>query len=211
MIVAILNPKGGSGKTTLTANLGRAFAERGNRVLIVDTDPQGSLRDWHAVDVDNPLALVALDRASNVRTVSTIADHYDWVVLDGAAKLEDMLVAAIKVADYILIPVQPSPYDVWGVSDLVDLIRARQDVMDGKPIAGFVVNRRMTGTRLAEDIQHAIGEYSLPTLRAIVTQRQIYPQTAATGRTVFDVGGHPHARSEISALADEVCQVLNRS
>ena len=211
VIVAILNPKGGSGKTTLSANLARAFVERGDSVLLVDSDPQGSLRDWHAADADNPLSLVALDRASNVRTVSALAQSYSWVIIDGAAKLEDMLVATIKVADLVLIPVQPSPYDVWGVADLVELVGARQEMMDGRPRAGFVVNRRVVGTRLAEDLRLALGEYPVPILGAVVGQRQIYPQSAAAGRTVFDSGGHQQARAEIEALAVEVCALLDSS
>ena len=209
MIVAILNPKGGSGKTTLSANLARALHQRGRAVLIVDTDPQGSLRDWHAATEDNPLPLVALDRPNNIRTLPGIAAGYDFVVVDGAAKLEDMSAAAIKVADYILIPVQPSPYDVWGVSDLVDLIKARQQVTDGRPQAAFVVTRRIQGTRLGDDIRRALSEYGLATLRGAIAQRQAYPQTAAGGQTVFDRGGNAQSRNEIEAVTAELLDTFD--
>ena len=208
MIIAVCNPKGGVGKTTVTVNLAGAFARRGWEVLVVDTDPQGSLRDWHAADPDNSMALVALDRPSSVRTVLGLARSYDYVLLDGAAKLEDMLVATVKVADFVLVPVQPSPYDVWGASDLVDLVRARQEVTDGRPAGAFVVNRRVGGTRLAEEVVSALAEYPLPTLAASITQRQVYAQTAAAGRTVFDGRVHLVARGEIDALADEVESTL---
>lgn len=130
-VVAILNPKGGSGKTTLVTNLARALHESGRSVLVVDSDPQGSARDWHAVSEANPIPLVALDRANNLSTIGSMAGTYDCIVIDGAAKLENMIAAAIRASDLILIPVQPSPYDVWATSDLVDIIKARQEVTDG--------------------------------------------------------------------------------
>ena len=82
-IISVLNPKGGSGKTTISTNLGHS-------VLIVDSDPQGSAHDWHAASEDNPIELVALDRPNNVKTLASMAANYDHVVIDGAAKLEDM-------------------------------------------------------------------------------------------------------------------------
>ena len=210
MILSILNPKGGSGKTTLSTNLARALHERGKSVLIVDTDPQGSARDWHAASETNPLPLIALDRPNNIRTLSTIADSYDCVVLDGTARLEDMIAAAIKVSDFVLIPVQPSPYDIWAMSDLVELIKARREVTDGKPGVAIVVTRRIERTRLGSEVSDALAEYGLAVLHAAIVQRQIYPQTAAEGVTVFDRGGPAAsmAQAEIEAVAAEFLDAM---
>ena len=150
MILSILNPKGGSGKTTLSVNLARALLERGRSVLLVDTDPQGSARDWLAAEPDNPVDLIALDRANGIRTVTTFATGYDVAVLDGAAKLADLIPAVIRVSDYVLIPVQPSPYDVWAVSELVDLITARRQVTEGS--TGCGVHHQPA------DCTHAVGQ-----------------------------------------------------
>ncbi len=210
MIVSVLNPKGGSGKTTLSVNLARAFREFGRSVLLVDTDPQGSARDWHAAHTQNPIDLVALDRPAALRTLETVSRGYDLVVADGAAKLEDMIAAAVRVSDWILIPLQPSPYDVWAVSDLVDLVAARREVTGGVPNAAFVVTRRIEGTRLGEDVREALAEYPLPTFRASVVQRQVYPRTAAGGGTVFDPDGNAPARSEMLAVAAELLAAADR-
>lgn len=206
-VISVLNPKGGSGKTTLTTNLAQALHLRGSKVLIVDSDPQGSARDWHAASEANPLPLVSLDRANNIKTLSSMVGSYDHIVLDGAAKLEDIIAAAIKVSDFILIPVQPSPYDIWAASDLVDFIKARQEVTDGSPKAAFVITRHIEGTRLGDDVRGALDEYGLPVLSTAVTQRQVYPQTASEGRTVFE-GSNTKAHDEINALADEVIGML---
>jgi len=146
--IAILNPKGGSGKTTITTNLARSLHARGRSVLIVDSDPQGSARDWHAADAANPVPLVALDRPNNIKSLASLVPSYDFILIDGAAKLEDMIAAAIKASDVILIPVQPSPYDLWAVSDLVEVIKTRQEVTNGKPAAAFIIRLSPGGTLL---------------------------------------------------------------
>ena len=202
-ILSVLNPKGGSGKTTISTNLARSLYERGHSVLMVDSDPQGSARDWHAARDDNPIELIALDRPNNLKTLITMAEKYDFVVIDGAAKLEDMMAACIKVSDFILIPVQPSPYDIWAASDLVDFIKARQEVTDGTPQASFVLSRTVEGTRLGQEVRTALDEYALPVCVTTITQRQVYPQSAAEGLTVFEVD-NAKAKDEANALTDEV-------
>jgi chromosome partitioning protein len=202
-VVSILNPKGGSGKTTLSTNLARAFHNRGHKILLVDSDPQGSASDWHAACNDNPIAFIAYGKPDNLKALPGIAAHYDYVFIDGAAKLEGMIAAAVKVSDAVLIPVQPSPYDIWAASDLVELIKARQDVTEGKPQAAFIVSRVIKRTLLGGEVNGALAEYGLPVLESITVQRQIYPRSAADGLTVFD-NGNKEAAEEINAIADEV-------
>lgn len=207
-IISVLNPKGGCGKTTLTTNLARAFHEKGERVLVVDTDPQGSARDWHAAQEDNPIDVVALDRPENLKTLDTLAKSYDTVLIDGTAKHTQSLSAAIKPADAVLIPVQPSPYDLWAVTDLVELIKERQEMRDGKPLAAFVVTRAVSGTTLGKDITTALADLALPTIGKPIVQRQVYPQTAAEGFTVFD-SANADAKAEMAALAGEIIQMMH--
>lgn len=206
-IISILNPKGGSGKTTISTNLARSLHERGSSVLLVDTDPQGSARDWHAANEGNPIALVALDRPNNVKTLTSMAANYDYVVIDGAAKLEDMIAACIKVSDFILIPVQPSPYDIWAVSDLVEFIQARRAVTDGIPLASFVISRVVEGTRLGSDVRDVLDEYALNVCKTTITQRQAYPQSASEGLTAYDTD-NVKAKAETTALTDELLELL---
>jgi chromosome partitioning protein len=108
LIISFLNPKGGSGKTTLSTNVARAFHERGCKVLLVDSDPQGSASDWHAARDDNPIPLIAYGKPENLKALPGVAAPYDYALVDGAAKLEAMIAAVVKVSDAVLIPVQPS-------------------------------------------------------------------------------------------------------
>ena len=131
-VIAVLNQKGGSGKTTIATHLARALQLDGADVLLVDSDPQGSARDWSAVREDQPLTVVGIDRPTIDRDVKNVARKVDFVVIDGAPQAADLAVSAIKAADFVLIPVQPSPYDIWATADLVELVKQRIEVTDGK-------------------------------------------------------------------------------
>jgi chromosome partitioning protein len=202
-VIAVLNQKGGSGKTTIATHLARALQLSGDDVLLVDSDPQGSARDWAAVREDQPLTVVGIDRPTIERDLKNITQK-DYVIIDGAPQAADLAVSAIKAADFILIPVQPSPYDIWATADLVDLVKQRIELTDGKLQAAFVVSRAIKGTRIGQDVTEALKEYDLPVLQSRITQRVIYPGTAAAGKTVFDEMLDSAASLEIQALCDEI-------
>lgn len=209
IVISILNPKGGCGKTTIATNLARSLHERGRQVLLVDSDPQGSARDWHA-SADNPIPLVALDRPNNLKTLASVGRGYDYVLIDGAAKLEGMIAALVKASDHVLIPVQPSPYDVWAVSDLVGVVKARQDVTGGRPSAAFVISRAFARTTLTADVSDVLKEYGLEVCSTRIVQRQVYPQAAAGGLAVFEAR-NADAMQEVDALTEEVLSMCRRS
>ena len=202
-VVAILNPKGGSGKTSLSTNLARALHDRGNSVLFVDSDPQGSARDWQCIAEDNPLPLVALDRPNTLNGLSKVNKPYDFTVIDGGSKLENMLAMGVKVADAVLIPVQPSPYDIWAAEELVEMIKTRQTVAGDKPYTAFVITKAIKHTKLSQEIISALDNYEIPVFKQVIMQRQAYPQTASVGQSVMD-SANAVAISEINALADEL-------
>ena len=207
-VIAVLNQKGGAGKTTIATHLARALQISGADVLLIDSDPQGSARDWAAVREEQPLSVVGIDRPTIERDLKNIA-RKDFVVIDGAPQAADLAVSAIKAANFILIPVQPSPYDIWATADLVGLVKQRIEVTDGKLRAAFVVSRAIKGTKIGSEITEALNGYGLPVLATRITQRVGYPGSAAAGSTVLDLEPDSEAAREIIALADEVKQFLN--
>ena len=207
-VIAVLNQKGGAGKTTIATHLARALQLGGADVLLIDSDPQGSARDWAAVREDQPLSVVGLDRPTIERDLKNVA-RKDFVVIDGAPQAADLAVSAIKAANFILIPVQPSPYDIWATAELVDLVKQRMEITDGKLRAAFVVSRAIKGTRIGKEITDALNGYGLPILAARITQRVSYPGSAAAGATVLDLEPDSEAAREMTALADEIKQLLN--
>lgn len=202
-VIAVLNQKGGSGKTTLATTLARALQLDGFDVLLVDSDPQGSARDWAAVREDNPTTVVGIDRPTLERDLKNIAAK-DFVVIDGAPQAAALAVSALKAANVVLIPVQPSPYDIWATSDLVDLVQQRIEITEGRLKAAFVVSRAIKGTRIGAEVQAALEGYGLPVMESRITQRVSYPGTAANGFTVLDVDPDGDAAKEIRLLLQEI-------
>jgi chromosome partitioning protein len=206
-VIAVLNQKGGAGKTTIATHLARAVQLAGSSVLLVDSDPQGSARDWAAVREDQPVPVVGIDRPTIDRDLKSIAKK-DYVVIDGAPQAADLAVSAIKAATFILIPVQPSPYDIWATADLVELVKQRIEVTDGRLQAAFVVSRAIKGTKIGAEVTGALIDYGLPVLEARITQRVSYPSTAANGTTVLDNEPDGDAAREVRALLEEITQKL---
>jgi len=207
-VIAVLNQKGGSGKTTIATHLARALQLQGSSVLLVDSDKQGSARDWSAVDESNPVTVIGLDRPTLDRDLKNISDK-DFVVIDGSPQATDLAVSAIKAADFVLIPVQPSPYDIWATSDLVDLVKQRIEMTDNRLKSAFVVSRAIKNTRIGGEVSEVLTEYGLPVLDAKIVQRIAYPNSAAIGKTVFETESKSSdAVAEMNALATEVKSYL---
>lgn len=207
IVIAVLNQKGGSGKTTIATNLAHSLQRDNTTVLLVDSDPQGSTRDWNEANGGNIIPVVGLDRETLAKDLQAISQGYDWIVIDGAPQIAKLSAAAVKAADLVLIPVQPSPYDIWACADLVDIIAARREVTNGKPKAAFVISRAIKNTKLSGEINQALSDYGLPVFKAGTTQRVVYPTTAAEGLTVFSDPSSDAAR-EINTLKKEVLEVL---
>ncbi len=211
-VIGILNPKGGSGKTTLTMNLSKALHLDGYAVLAIDSDPQGTLRDWYGQqDEDNEGAdVAALDAKSIARGLDRIGSGYDFVLIDGAAKIEGKdSVNVVKACDMILIPVQPTPADIWGAADLIEIIQTRQSVTNGHPLAALVISRQIVGTNLAADIARVLEGYEMPIFQARTSQRVVYAEAMVNGESVLDTKPNGKATAEITAIKNEMLGFIN--
>lgn len=208
-IIAILNQKGGVGKTTIATNLGVALLKEDKKVLLVDSDPQGSLRDWNEANEGKIINVIGLDRETIAKDIEGVKQGYDIVIIDGAPQSSKLAGASIKAADIVIIPVTPSPYDVWACADLVEIIKARQEVANGHPLCYFLISRARKGTTLSEEVRNALSEYNIPILTAFTTHREVYAKTASDGLTVVNDGKAIEATNEITSLANEILMVLS--
>ena len=107
-----------------------------------------------------------------------------------------------------MIPVQPSPYDIWATSDLVDLVKQRIEITDGKLKAAFVINRAIKGTKIGAEIRKALEEYDLPVLESVIFQRVSYPSSASMGKTVTELEPSSDGAKEIISLTNEILTFL---
>ncbi|WP_339057744.1 ParA family partition ATPase [Candidatus Regiella endosymbiont of Tuberolachnus salignus] len=204
MIISVLNQKGGVGKTTLSVNISASLTRMDNRVLLIDADPQGSSLNWATAREDKPLfTVIGLPRKTIHKEVAEISKGFDYVIIDGPPRVTDLARSAIMAADLVLIPVQPSPYDVWAAEEVVTLINEAR-IYKEKLKSAFVVNRKIANTAIGRDVGEALSEYNTPVLRGCVTQRVIFAEAAAKGCAVYEMDAQGPAAKEIDNLVNEI-------
>lgn len=208
-VLAVLNQKGGVGKTTIAMNLARAFQLQGKSVLLVEADEQGSSRNWSAVREDFPITVVGIYTPTLERDLKNLGQH-DLIIIDGKPEADGVMsISAIKAADAVLIPVQPSPLDVWSGFDVAKMVRTRMEVTSRQLKAAVMVSRAIPGTRLAKDVLSALDDYQLPIFTSRTTQKVDYSHAVGEGKTVMDGRRRKGpAGKEIQAIADEVMATL---
>lgn len=206
MIVGVLNQKGGVGKTTISVNLAAALARTGARVLLIDADPQGSALDWAAARQTTALfSVVGLPRATVHKEIEQIGRGYDHVVIDGPPRVTDVARSAIMASDIVLIPVQPSPYDIWAADEVVKLTLEAKVYKEGLKTA-FVINRKIVNTAIGRDVGAALAVHEVRVLQATLGQRVIYAEAAAQGLSIYEVAERGPAAREIDALKLELTE-----
>ena len=205
MIISVLNQKGGAGKTTITINLAVSLFNNSFKVLIVDLDPQASIRDWDNANENNPIPIIAADTPNSIKKIKKTVDVYDFVIMDGAPQLSANIAAAINVSDVILIPIKASPLDIWAVADIVNAIKTTQEL--GKSLkAYFVINQAIPNAKLTIETQKIIVEYGIPVFKSIITTRAVYPEMTNMGLSIFD-SKNQKSKDEIIALKNEMLEL----
>lgn len=204
--IAVVNQKGGTGKTTLTVNLAAGFHRRGKTVLL-DADPQGSAGHWVRVGgAENDLPPVQGVDAGKVRaSIARAAGTSRYVLVDCPPHLQSgALRQVMEAVDVVLIPVQPSPLDLWASVDMAEAVRETQR-RNRKLRACLVVNQLDRRNALSGAMQQALAEFGLPALTSGLTRRAAFRSAALEGGSVYALGSRGAAAVEdVEAIIKEV-------
>jgi chromosome partitioning protein len=215
-VVAIENEKGGVGKTTIATNLSSCLSvKHGLKVLLLDHDPQSSSTRWTARRAQaedgesDPGAIPVISMGKNLaRDLPSLSSRYDVVIIDGLPQTDVLTAAAIKVADLVIVPVQPSAYDLWACEATLNVIRERQEISGGQPKGSLLVSRAIPNTLLERGIREQLDATGFYVFAGQTVHRQAYAQGVAQGLSVMDLPPTDKARIEIEAITLEVLELL---
>jgi chromosome partitioning protein len=204
-IIAVVGNKGGTGKTTLSLNLAAGLARQGS-VVIIDADPQQSAYQWRLVgDEDAPLPSVVAAASGLEKTIGAMRDAHMHVVIDcppsiKAAQTEQ----ALRLAEHALVPVQPSPMDLWATTHIARIIDKMR--MDNPRLRALIVMSQMEPrTTLSRLMPDAAAELDLPVAVTTLRRRSIHRHCVLEGRSVFQAGRRGEAAAaEIEELIAEI-------
>jgi len=203
-VITVAQQKGGAGKTTVAAHLAVALNQKGNRVAVIDIDPQGSLGHWHALREERfgegytGLTFAAVTGWRVTSEIARLSKNNDFIVIDSPPHTETDAKAGIRAADLIIVPVQPSPTDLWATKATLNLAKAE------KKTVKVLLNRVPANSRLAQTIAAELPELA----DTVLGNRVAFASAFLEGRTATEIDPSSLASIEIKALVKEVLDVV---
>ncbi|MDZ7804837.1 ParA family partition ATPase [Thiohalophilus sp.] len=201
-VIALVGNKGGAGKTTLSINLAVALAEQADTVLM-DADPQGSSVQWRVIG-DNRLPVVVAGESLD-EAIATMARQYHHVVVDCPPSVQaPQTHEALRACDVALIPVQPSPVDLWATVHIEQAVELAKQV-NSQLSAWLIINQLEPRTTLSRLVREAVAEIDIPVAETPIRRRAIYRSSVLEGKSVYEMGRRgADAVSELNQLIREV-------
>lgn len=211
-IITVCNQKGGSGKTTVSMQVAASLSRRGHKVLVVDADPQGTATRWAASAQDEspfPTPVVGLSAAGAKvhREVAKFVDLYDFIVIDCPPAADSPVPqSALLISDLALVPLVPSPLDLWASVGIREVIANLSDINDSLQ-ARLLLNQAQPNQTLTREALEVLPAFGIPLCRTQWRQRAAYRQSAVFGQSVHSLNNRD-AIQEVEALVDEILPLL---
>lgn len=194
--ITVAQQKGGAGKTTLVAHLAAAFIRSGLTVATVDIDPQGSLSRWvEARGADPGFTHLRITGWRVPAAVDRARATHDLVLIDSPPHAASDARIAVRAAQLVLVPIQPSPMDLWATQPTLDL------AAEEKVPARIVLNRVPPRSKVADALEVEIGRLGIPVLAARIGNRTGFAAAMLSGRTLVETAPGTKGAEEIAALA----------
>lgn len=209
MVIGVVNLKGGVGKTTVSQNLAVGFAHRGYKVCLLDTDlEQKSSMRWseirgEAQSQQPNIKVVGVMGESVPKVVEEEKKHYDIVIIDGNPHLGKATTKTMLAADFVIVPVTSSGFDLWSVESFYERFSEVKD-LKGDDFKGYVILNRYSGnTNIDKEMKEAITEFGFNVLESTLGYRVAYKEAPVAGMGALEYKD-PKAREEVTRLLDEV-------
>ena len=203
-LIALVGNKGGAGKTTLSVNVASCLAKQ-STVAVVDADPQGSSLQWRAFSSREDAVPVIEANEHLEQQAKQLLDDYEYVVIDCPPSVHaPQTTQALAFSDIALVPVQPSPIDLWATVHIEEAVTKARNTNTNLN-ALLVINQLEPRTTLSRLVRDALSEIGLPVADTALRRRAIYRSSALEGKSVFDMGSRGRdAANELQQLIHEV-------
>ncbi|MFN3076458.1 MAG: ParA family partition ATPase [Alphaproteobacteria bacterium] len=209
-VITVAQQKGGAGKTTLVAQLAVTLARTRGKIALVDIDPQGSLTAWHRTRVEAMGAEAGGIHLSEVpgwrlgTELDRLQRRYDYVIIDSPPHAETEARAAIRSGHLVVVPVQPSPMDLWATRPTLELAHKEK-----RPLL-LVINRLPPRGKLPEAVLAKLTVEETPIAATRIGNRMAYAASMMDGRGVVETDHNSTAAKEITALAEEIVTMVRK-
>jgi chromosome partitioning protein len=211
-IIALVNQKGGTGKSTAAVHLCYWLNQK-SQVVLVDADAQQSSSLWFQKLQFPKQAqhLIKSDPEELFESLPQLAQQFDYVVVDGPGSLSEITKAILARCDLALVPCQPSGLDLHSSSKIIRFIRHAQELRNGLPQASLFLSRATKGTTLLREAQEALKDNVIPLMKGIIYQRQCVADAPGQGSTVFQMSGNAakDAAQDYKVLFQEALEMIN--
>ena len=210
MIISVLNIKGGVGKTTVATNLAVGISKTGKSVLLIDTDTQGSAVAWRGEREDDkaPITVISLSAAAALRKqIIGFRDSFDCVIIDGSPHVDALAAVSIAASDLVILPVGPSPLDIWATAKMVTQIEDAQ-VINPAIKARFLINKFNKVTLLSKETRAVLEEFTVPVLNTTLGNRVAYADTMTQGMSALEWTDRK-AKDEVREFVNEVLDLIS--
>ena len=203
MIISIVNQKGGVGKTTTAINLAASLKRTNSRVLLIDADPQGSATQWHTVENNNAFEILHHPEPVHKSDIEELSKNYDYLLIDAPPAIGDISKSILAVSELSIIPLSPSPLDIWscwGTLEMIEAVQLENPEMDVK----LLINRKIPGTRVGREARASLDVFDMDILNSELCQRVAYIDAMTSGVSVMQYAPKSKAADEIEHLCDEI-------